>query len=406
MNGLLLMSLVNGYSPGMNKIKRPLRVLIRAHADTLVPQDISKLKVVDLKDMLKAKGLKVSGTKGELVERLISLSLSSQSPILPELSTGATVDVPIKPNVKKTSLLTDEDLFAPPGSEPEPVDPYPRPEARKNTRPPVFTNSPKVSLEESSSSVVHSSGSDDGESSSRGEPIEQRGNNKVFDMQSEFGSRGHDYIRRSTDTSEVDEAVVDALLSERLEFKLTKQFRDADELEDKLLNMGVRVNDNQGEWFTFTKSAGAQRGETGGELTARELYSFVPGDSPHSVNVEEAEKLVTQRCLLKKERRFDECDEIREILTSQGVLVHDRGRVWVIMHPAGHPYMPRCFEAAAASFGDKDKRASVDDLLTRIWKAKKNRNFDEADTARDELAGLGACYDDDSLTWDLLVETE
>lgn len=96
--------------------------------------------------------------------------------------------------------------------------------------------------------------------------------------------------------SVVDEAAVDALLSARLEHKLCKRFSEADELEDELLKMGVRVNDKQQEWHTFTR--------TGSELRSRETYAYVPGDFEHTVDLEEAERLVAQRNIFKVGRGF------------------------------------------------------------------------------------------------------
>jgi hypothetical protein len=97
------------------------------------------------------------------------------------------------------------------------------------------------------------------------------------------------------------------------------------------------------------------------------------------------------------------------VLLEKGVMVSDRGRVWVVLHPTGHPYMPRRVEAvtpeAFARRGGKGKegdRALIEELLLRIWEAKRVRDFKTADEARLELNGLGAAYFDDSFTWDLM----
>ena len=66
----------------------------------------------------------------------------------------------------------------------------------------------------------------------------------------EFGLSGHDYLRTAADSSPLPlpAAEIDALLAQRLQFKMKREFEAADDIQKKLWGMGIHLNDRIKEW--------------------------------------------------------------------------------------------------------------------------------------------------------------
>ncbi len=61
------------------------------------------------------------------------------------------------------------------------------------------------------------------------------------------------YTRQAGDTSEIDVEKVEELLQERNFLRRNREFDAADEVRNKLNDMGVRVLDREQEWFVWRK---------------------------------------------------------------------------------------------------------------------------------------------------------
>lgn len=94
------------------------------------------------------------------------------------------------------------------------------------------------------------------------QPYQQERGSFVRSARASPGRRQrHDYERDyDADSSNVDEAAVDDLISERLQARKTGQFETADAIRDQLLEQhGVRVLDKERMWRTGCSASGSGR---------------------------------------------------------------------------------------------------------------------------------------------------
>ena len=75
----------------------------------------------------------------------------------------------------------------------------------------------------------------------------------------DLGATGHDYRRDDNGSVQVDEAKVDEMLAERLQYKFSRDFQSADRIRDDLKAMGVEVIDKTLTWRAVATGGGGGR---------------------------------------------------------------------------------------------------------------------------------------------------
>jgi cysteinyl-tRNA synthetase len=235
--------------------------------------------------------------------------------------------------------------------------------------------------------------------------------------QKRFGPNGHDYLP-SPDAgpirSEYSESDIHALLAERLQAKMQRDFFTADKIQDELRGAGVSIHDGLKEWRadgirieadnkvklgdaagrngrnSQSRGAAAPRKDNRNRAYTQSEYS----DEISANDVQQIQELVAERLGAKQARDFHTADDIRDELRGNwNVLIEDRLRQWAV----GGDFGP---EHAAISGAEQKKDGYVrsvhswtvdeheDYILNQIEKrsqAKKNRNYAISDAIRDEL---------------------
>lgn len=160
------------------------------------------------------------------------------------------------------------------------------------------------------------------------------------------GAGGHDYTRdTSRDCSNVDEAAVDDLLSQRIDAKRRRDFDTADAIRDQLLtDYAVGVYDRERTWRTGCSASGSgmrrgSRRDGGGQREPRRKKQFGPnghdyhpcedaGPIASSLSEPEIHSLLAKRLEAKLSRNFDVADGIQVELMDNGVYVNDGMKEW------------------------------------------------------------------------------
>lgn len=104
-------------------------------------------------------------------------------------------------------------------------------------------------------------------------------------------------------------------------------------------------------------------------------------------------RLVSQRESLRQQRRFAESDAIREELRSMGVELYDKEKEW----RARDGRRGTLFTAGPSECPLSD--SEIQDRIREREDARKSKDWDRADTLRDELRRLGVELDDKESVW-------
>jgi len=222
-----------------------------------------------------------------------------------------------------------------------------------------------------------------------------------------FGPNGHDYNLSGdagpNQTSLSDEEI-HGLIAERLQAKLSRDFNTADRIQSELLQSGVYVHDGMKEWradgvpFGDFEGRGGRPGKTAGSYSdrnrpyAKSAYSLEFGGDE-----QEIADLVAERTKFKTIRDYNNADRIREDLLDRfDVHIDDRIREWSIGGNFGNEHnQQRAMSQAMKSRGYVKSRSSanlspedeeyVQNKVDERSEAKKSRDFDLADSIRDDL---------------------
>lgn len=255
---------------------------------------------------------------------------------------------------------------------------------------------------------------------------------------------GHDYVRdTSRDESNVDEATVNRLLSERVDAKRSRDFDTADAIRDQLMSeYSVGVFDRERTWRTGCSPSGSgmggrrggpqfgqdrngrdRRGGRGNDRRPRKDFGpnghdYSPSEDMGSITSELSEPeihgLLAERLEAKMSRRFDVADRIQADLISAGVFVHDGLKEWRAdgvafgdiasggrgpgrtagsRNDRNRPY--------AKSIHSESVDGTSDDLITGLvnerLKFKEVRDFEKADAVREGLRSKFNVIVDDRL---------
>jgi cysteinyl-tRNA synthetase len=150
-----------------------------------------------------------------------------------------------------------------------------------------------------------------------------------------FGANGHDYTlapEAGPPTTVLSEKEIHQLLSERLKFRVLRDFVNADRIREELSDQGVFVDDRKKLW----RGDGVEVEDDGYLGKSRDFgpmghdYTLAPDAGPNTSNFSEdlIHELLKERLQAKMARDFVRADRIREILKEEGVYVDDGSREW------------------------------------------------------------------------------
>jgi len=136
----------------------------------------------------------------------------------------------------------------------------------------------------------------------------------------------------SSAATSVDE--IQALIDERHEHRMVRDFDKADAIVDQLRSQyGVEVQSSRGVWIASdgTKGPLSRNGDgSSDKLTGspRVPLKVLGPNDPCRLTKEEIQKLVNERTMARRKRFFNEADKIRDSLADEGVELLDSEDEW------------------------------------------------------------------------------
>ena len=231
--------------------------------------------------------------------------------------------------------------------------------------------------------------------SSRGPPRER-----------DFGTKGHDYAMAEDAgpiAADLSEADIDELLAERLQYKFSRNYDEADRIKDELASQGVYVHDGQKAWRADGKPFDNDRNFPDRDRNSRnrpyEMSEYSSDENLSEDDVQAIEALVAQRIKAKQARDYDTADDLRYQLTSEyNVQVDDRLRQWSVGGNFGRingdrntndksnsNVRDRVFVRRGGGNLTNEQLAEIAELVQERDEAKRNFDYETADAIRDTL---------------------
>jgi cysteinyl-tRNA synthetase len=187
----------------------------------------------------------------------------------------------------------------------------------------------------------------------------------------EFGRHGHDYVQigDGIDTEKcplsLDE--IHKLLAQRLEYKLNRDFRMADEIQGVLLQNGVWVHDKMKHWradggvFSDIDTGRTSNSANGPIEYTISTYSEPMDDEE---KIAEIQNMVVLRASFRSQSNYKEADDVRDKLWNDyNVAVDDRTKSWSVGGSFGPNGTFKWTER-----GPVDPRRGVDPALAKDWR--------------------------------------
>jgi hypothetical protein len=275
---------------------------------------------------------------------------------------------------------------------------------------------------------------------------------------SSSGGIGHDYQRDPNDFGNVDEKVVNELLSTRLQYRKRKMFDQADDVRDELLNVhGVTVWDRDLMWTTQRGSGGGERGR-GRERGGQDRFDRSGGrgggggrmmrdgrggrgrgggrgqqrenkfnefghdysqlgqidTSVCTLSEDEIHSMIRERMKCKFARDFRTADQIEQDLMNAGVEVHDGFKEWRADGQGWRrsnrdndgPRAPKVYTQRGPGKGLSEEQ--VEEIIAMVAErsvCKAEGNYARADELVDMLSDkYNVNVDDRNAEWSLLSE--
>ena len=206
---------------------------------------------------------------------------------------------------------------------------------------------------------------------------------------------GHDYnpaADMGPNKSPFTEDEIHAMLSIRLQAKMSRNFSEADEIQGALIEGGVFVHDAKKEW-----RADGVHYTTAENGVQTSMYQ----KSPHSLEcqVDDAmiSRLVDERQKCKVMRQYEKADSIRKGLEAKfNVIVDDRAKQWSVggdFGPEHNDQRDQVYTQSISSTGRQQQQhangeETIEYIQTQVnerQRAKKNKEFQAADDIRDVL---------------------
>jgi len=239
------------------------------------------------------------------------------------------------------------------------------------------------------------------------------------------GNGGHDYTRDlDADNSNVDTATIDSLIAERLQYRKTGRFDEADAIRDELLNAhGVMICDKDRTWRTGCSASGSgSKWMSGGTMKGprqgggreqrqqRRPRDFGPyghdyslsreaGPNTSSLDDEEIHNLIRERMECKFNRDYFTADTIQQQLLDAGVVVHDGFKEW---RADGKSFedSARIKYRLVGRVPPGENLSEIEALVEERARCKKERLYNKADAIRDDLMdNFGVFIDDKAREW-------
>jgi len=264
----------------------------------------------------------------------------------------------------------------------------------------------------------------------------------------DFGPNGHDYSAVVDDSNNnnnkdlsgtsLSEEEIHAKLAQRLQAKLNRRYREADDIQEELIENGVYVDDGQKLWradgqsfvdnnnnkkkngrnrrdnSSSSSSNNYHRREYNGD-SRRNMgphghdYNESPNAGPNNSQLgeEEIHSLLAQRLRAKKGHDFRTADAIQQELIEGGVFVHDAQKEW---RADGKPFEslgtsvrnrrdPTLY--AQSSYSEEVPEGlsvtTIEKLCAERIKFKLAKQYDKADGVRNGLQNRYNIFVDDRI---------
>ena len=220
---------------------------------------------------------------------------------------------------------------------------------------------------------------------------------------SRFGPNGHDYKRTGGPmhaSCKLSENEIHSLLAERLQCKLDRNYKKADNIQHMMWDSGVRIHDGRRQWrYDGGSFADDDGSATGGRQARTRIKQRSKGagcsKSPYSEPISQEDEayvadLIEKRMEAKRIKNYETADGIKEeLLNMMNVHIDDSLRSWSVGGNFGDNR--RYFDGEEYFFvGDSDKvepktLGIIKKAIAKRSEYKRHRNYDEADNIRDRL---------------------
>eukprot|EP00526_Cylindrotheca_closterium_P007694 CAMPEP_0113638218 /NCGR_PEP_ID=MMETSP0017_2-20120614/20011_1 /TAXON_ID=2856 /ORGANISM="Cylindrotheca closterium" /LENGTH=668 /DNA_ID=CAMNT_0000549295 /DNA_START=47 /DNA_END=2053 /DNA_ORIENTATION=- /assembly_acc=CAM_ASM_000147 len=212
-----------------------------------------------------------------------------------------------------------------------------------------------------------------------------------------FGPNGHDYnlaADAGPNSSSLSDQEIHQMLAERLECKLNRDYQTADGIQDDLRNAGIAINDKRKLW----RADGAMFDDSAFRKYYKSSFSEATEDT------DQIQVMIDDRSKAKVKRQYQEADDIRDTLLNEyDVTINDRLAEWSVGGDFGEMERSnknRGFEKAPGS-PVTENDDEIQQMLDDRDAARKDRDFDTADSLRDELKDMGVYIDDRKRQWSM-----
>jgi len=230
----------------------------------------------------------------------------------------------------------------------------------------------------------------------------------------DFGPKGHDYELcpdAGPNQSGMLEQEIDARIAERLQCKLNRQFRRADQIQEELQRVGVYVNDKGRQWRADGELFSVKRQPEDVFFTQSEYSLPVDEDE-----VKRMQELVDERAAAKQNRDFVLADKLEAQLHAMNVGLNNDLREWSVGNSFGErrkqhleggssvrrsggnfPYIRSLHSLSM----DDDSVAEVQQEVDRFVAARAEQDYREADRIREQLRENKIFLDSSACEWSL-----
>lgn len=204
---------------------------------------------------------------------------------------------------------------------------------------------------------------------------------ELYDKEKEWrtgdGRRGVLFTAGSTECW-LSDAEIREQVDMREEARRGRDFDMADRIRDSMRSQGVELKDKESVWMTATGRSGSYSG----------------GPAGGTIHGSEIRKLVAERERFRAEQDFDAADEVRDQLRQRGVELFDNEKTWRskdgqhgIIITGGHEVNCRYSEV------------EIKIRIAQREEARSDKNWEQADSIRDELRRNGVELLDNQKRW-------
>ncbi|CAJ1934864.1 unnamed protein product [Cylindrotheca closterium] len=209
--------------------------------------------------------------------------------------------------------------------------------------------------------------------------------------------RRYNQSRESAPTEDSEE--IQSLINQRSKAKAQRNYNEADEIRDTLLNeFDVTIDDRRAEW-----SVGGAFGMVTERVNNRNRgFERAPG-CPPTENDAQIAQMLEERDAARSDRDFDTADNIKEELKMMDVYIDDRKKQWSI--GGAEAKKSDSYHRRGGGSLTESEEAEITNLLAKRFVNKKNRQFKSADAIRDQLKEqYNVQIDDRNFEWHVVTD--